>query len=286
MMFTHSRWFFTFPVSLKKRKSENHMFIYHACKTHSRYAFKNFLKKKTHSFITNVNSIGNGDKCLKSYQKRDVFFAQNGALRLIYFNDVTNIISLFLYNTALPSSSPFPPQKNKRSKPATHDSQLLISLHTPPPHPPPPPVPVSPFPLKSVYEFVRGEANNRIDKNQFYRKLDRTPDRLLPWHCGPVTISRRGGEEGGEEITTWLISNALGGGRAKDQAVSAENRARGFVPWAGVAMRLGGGGEGGEVEGRAFCFLPLPLKIGLPVHVNGYFELSSNRYVASNRCFR
>jgi len=29
--------------------------------------------------------------------------------------------------------------------------------------------------------------------------------------------------------------------------------------------------------GRAFCFLPLPVKTGLPVHVNGFFELSSNR---------
>jgi len=31
------------------------------------------------------------------------------------------------------------------------------------------------------------------------------------------------------------------------------------------------------VEGRAFCFLPLPVLTGLPVHVNAYFELSSNR---------
>jgi len=29
--------------------------------------------------------------------------------------------------------------------------------------------------------------------------------------------------------------------------------------------------------GRAFCFLPLPVSTGLPVAVNGYFELSSNR---------
>ncbi|CAN0458022.1 unnamed protein product, partial [Ascophyllum nodosum] len=26
-----------------------------------------------------------------------------------------------------------------------------------------------------------------------------------------------------------------------------------------------------------YCFLPLPVVTGLPVHVNGYFELSSNR---------
>ncbi|CAN0325240.1 unnamed protein product, partial [Ectocarpus fasciculatus] len=30
-------------------------------------------------------------------------------------------------------------------------------------------------------------------------------------------------------------------------------------------------------RGAAYCFLPLPVVTGLPVHVNGYFELSSNR---------
>lgn len=29
--------------------------------------------------------------------------------------------------------------------------------------------------------------------------------------------------------------------------------------------------------GRAFCFLPLPVKTGLTVQINGYFEVSSNR---------
>ena len=29
-------------------------------------------------------------------------------------------------------------------------------------------------------------------------------------------------------------------------------------------------------EGKAFCFLSLPVHTGLPIHVNGYFELSSN----------
>jgi sacsin len=30
-------------------------------------------------------------------------------------------------------------------------------------------------------------------------------------------------------------------------------------------------------RGQAFCFLPLPVDSGLPLFVNGYFELSSNR---------
>lgn len=64
-----------------------------------------------------------------------------------------------------------------------------------------------------------------------------------------------------------------------------------LVPWAGVAARLSTSaaaiarpeGEGIECaapsppRGAAYCFLPLPVVTGLPVHVNGYFELSSNR---------
>lgn len=75
-----------------------------------------------------------------------------------------------------------------------------------------------------------------------------------------------------------------------------------LVPWAGVAARLAttaspptdsaaagseGEGEGGNSppRGAAYCFLPLPVNTGLPVHVNGYFELSSNRYCKSGELY-
>jgi sacsin len=32
-----------------------------------------------------------------------------------------------------------------------------------------------------------------------------------------------------------------------------------------------------SARGRAFCFLPLPTDTGVPIHANGYFELSANR---------
>lgn len=72
---------------------------------------------------------------------------------------------------------------------------------------------------------------------------------------------------------SWLVCNRLGGGRARAHALAPEARGRGFVPWAGVAARLDA-----EIAGRAFCFLPLPVTTHLPVHTNGYFELSSNRW--------
>ena len=47
-----------------------------------------------------------------------------------------------------------------------------------------------------------------------------------------------------------------------------------LVPWGGVAAHLN---TETKRVGKAFCFLPLPAETGLPIHVHGYFELSSNR---------
>lgn len=85
----------------------------------------------------------------------------------------------------------------------------------------------------------------------------------------------------------WQVCNQLGGRRATEIAGSEKARHMRLVPWAGVAARLstneaaaavGGSGERPVLpRGAAYCFLPLPVVTGLPVHVNGYFELSSNR---------
>ncbi|KAL7692695.1 putative Zinc finger, RING-type, UBA-like superfamily, Zinc finger, RING/FYVE/PHD-type [Plasmopara halstedii] len=80
-------------------------------------------------------------------------------------------------------------------------------------------------------------------------------------------------EEMEESIEKYLICNQIGGGKAREMACSAENESLKLIPWVGIAGRI----DGVPLEGRAFCFLPLPVRNGYPVHVNGYFELSSNR---------
>ena len=51
-----------------------------------------------------------------------------------------------------------------------------------------------------------------------------------------------------------------------------------LIPWVGVAALLKSSQtQNAELKGRAYCFLPLPAETGLPVHVNGFFELSANR---------
>lgn len=82
-------------------------------------------------------------------------------------------------------------------------------------------------------------------------------------------------------LERWVVCNQLGGGKAsmlaKDPSLSHMN----LVPWAGVGARVHpmptGVEDSFETNGAVYCFLPLPVFTQLPVHVNGFFELSSNR---------
>ena len=47
----------------------------------------------------------------------------------------------------------------------------------------------------------------------------------------------------------------------------------GLLPRGGVASLISSSDHHRKVSGKAFCFLPLPFKTGLPVHVNGHFAL-------------
>jgi sacsin len=95
-----------------------------------------------------------------------------------------------------------------------------------------------------------------------------------------LRIETREGEAGAAACSAWLVSQLMGGG----EAASLAERVRGdrlglhLLPWAGVAAQLEPAPDvAAALQGRAYCFLPLPVRTGLPVHVNGAFELSANR---------
>ncbi|XP_057820319.2 uncharacterized protein LOC131033191 isoform X2 [Cryptomeria japonica] len=141
-----------------------------------------------------------------------------------------------------------------------------------------------PSPANVMFDFIYGDCKAGMDKEKFFQKLQKTPETQLPWSCAKVMMTS---SDTTEKSDLWIVSECLGGGHAKVKSLSPENRERSFIPWAGVAAKLHTGLEKevkGEatladnaLEGRAFCFLPLPVNTGLPVHINGYFELSSNR---------
>lgn len=87
---------------------------------------------------------------------------------------------------------------------------------------------------------------------------------------------------------SWELCNQLGGKSASAMAADTNNSLLRLIPWGGIAALVHTtiidttSSETVTIpnmshSGSAYCFLPLPIKTGLPVMVNGYFELSSNR---------
>jgi sacsin len=80
----------------------------------------------------------------------------------------------------------------------------------------------------------------------------------------------------------WELCNQLGGPEATAIAGAPENALLRLIPWGGVAACIDIQSQRGTKsksvrDGVAYCFLPLPIQTQLPVMLNGFFELSSNR---------
>ncbi|XP_028766970.1 sacsin [Neltuma alba] len=145
-----------------------------------------------------------------------------------------------------------------------------------------------------------------LNRDQFLKKLNKSIDRDLPYKCQKILISEKGTT--GSNLHCWITTECIGGGNAqKSRSTDSNNNSQYFIPWACVAAYLNSvkldtnsshisamqddqlvspdlfqvvssPTHAWDVfEGHAFCFLPLPISTGLPVHVNAYFELSSNR---------
>lgn len=86
------------------------------------------------------------------------------------------------------------------------------------------------------------------------------------------------------DSTTWLICSCMDIGEALKFALSDSGKRLGLVPCGGVAVMLSESQNGkwavkplSTNVGEVFCYLPLRIKTGLPLHINGCFAVSSNR---------
>jgi sacsin len=160
---------------------------------------------------------------------------------------------------------------------------------------------------QDVFNFFKENRRVGMNRVQFLKKLSQSIGRDLPYKCQKMLITEQS-ISSGHHLHYWIITECLGGGNVRKSTSEASNsNCYNFVPWACVAaylnsVKLSGDlldssevGDGSVVspdlfqtaslathplenfEGRAFCFLPLPISTGIPAHVNAYFELSSNR---------
>lgn len=92
-----------------------------------------------------------------------------------------------------------------------------------------------------------------------------------------LVVESRGPADNRPTQWEYLIAQGCGGKgtQAWDLAVQlSKDMGIALVPWGAVAAPLH---APSSAPGHVFCFLPLPASSGLPVHINGTFELSSNR---------
>uniref|UniRef100_UPI00358E8447 sacsin n=1 Tax=Myxine glutinosa TaxID=7769 RepID=UPI00358E8447 len=87
----------------------------------------------------------------------------------------------------------------------------------------------------------------------------------------------------GVEQSYWLIHSCMVTEQALDFCLQEEGLKFGLIPCGGLAVPLQKVKEKWKVRdhwdklGEIFCYLPLRIKTGLPVHINGCFAVSSNR---------
>ncbi|KAK6149340.1 hypothetical protein DH2020_016865 [Rehmannia glutinosa] len=161
-------------------------------------------------------------------------------------------------------------------------------------------------PFDDIFSSMYGNQLDRLSKDQFLQKLSKSINMDIPWRSQKLLVSEQ--NPSGCRSCLWLTSECLGSFHKKDKFPTFDKKFYKFVPWACIATpinsveiekNMGGSDEIVDeyfpitadilqilqastratfnFEGRAFCFLPLPISTGLPVHINAYFELSSNR---------
>ncbi|KAL0410666.1 UNVERIFIED_CONTAM: Sacsin [Sesamum latifolium] len=161
-------------------------------------------------------------------------------------------------------------------------------------------------PFQHIFSSMYGNQLDGLSKDQFLQKLSKSIDRNVPWRSQKLLVSEQ--NSAGCRSCLWLTSECLGSFHGKNKLTTSDKKFYKFVPWACVATpinsveigkKMGGSEENLDesfpntadvlqklqastrgtldFDGRAFCFLPLPISTGLPVHINAYFELSSNR---------
>ncbi|KAH7569811.1 hypothetical protein JRO89_XS05G0003000 [Xanthoceras sorbifolium] len=156
--------------------------------------------------------------------------------------------------------------------------------------------------LHDMFSLINGKQHKGMDKNQLLKKLSKSIDRDLPYKCQQIVVREE--NSSGSMLHCWIAGECIGG-RMKNNSAVAFEKTHNSIPWACVAayiqsvkvgavssdalttedactsdmfrVSMGSIQNRKNFEGRAFCFLPLPISTGLPAHVNAYFELSSNR---------
>ncbi|XP_030840846.1 sacsin-like [Strongylocentrotus purpuratus] len=117
-------------------------------------------------------------------------------------------------------------------------------------------------------EITEVEGEKKMDFLRKVQDISRAAKDDSTWQPEPAEVIYQMRLKGKGRDEDWVICQQVG---SADTAEENIMRKRKLLPVGAVAARLTGKKE--ELKGTAFCFLPLPIATGLPVHVHGYFAL-------------
>ena len=145
---------------------------------------------------------------------------------------------------------------------------------------------------KKNVESVNLEASTNVQldtfgvsRNAFIKecsewwKANLLNDAVLPSPSRSEVVSIHITETDTKRYEQWLVSSCMGNDSSL-QLAKNEGQNDGLLPCAGTATKLSSDETTRTpkaILGEAFCFLPLSIATGLPVHVNSSFAVMSNR---------
>lgn len=83
-----------------------------------------------------------------------------------------------------------------------------------------------------------------------------------------------------KHVNHWMVTSCLGTGRSKTISQSPASKNNGLCPLAEIAIQLDKSSSFAyplSVDGKLFCFLPLPIQCNLKFYCSGYFEVTKDR---------
>ncbi|VDI81264.1 sacsin [Mytilus galloprovincialis] len=151
--------------------------------------------------------------------------------------------------------------------------------------------------LKEIY-WIEGINSHKSDHQQFnlrvsesakilrnFRSVQEIPKSEIQYS---MTV-----KDSNKTTKTFFIVRQLGlreNLKIADVVRAIKNEDHNLLPRGGVAFQIDNKEQLVKLEGKTFCFLPLPNKTGLPVHFNGHFvldhETRRNLWNEPNDCYK
>ncbi|XP_063961228.1 LOW QUALITY PROTEIN: sacsin-like [Lytechinus pictus] len=125
-------------------------------------------------------------------------------------------------------------------------------------------------------EMTRSEGEKKMDFLQKVQDIALTKQGNVTLESEQVEVIYQMKLKGVKREEDWVVCQQVSYSDADEEHTRKKHK---LLPVGAVAARLPDRGKGNNckrregINGKAFCFLPLPIQTGLPVHVHGYFAL-------------